>query len=100
MARGAACQGKPSGSELGPGGAYWEDVLAPAEGIYSGNWQSGTIPPEVQDYELMREMGWSWADLDNTPLYVRRFCWDLSQIRRQNESDRNPQPPAGGRPGR
>jgi hypothetical protein len=32
-------------------------------------------------YELMREMGWSWTDLKRTPLYVQRYCWDISQRR-------------------
>jgi hypothetical protein len=26
-------------------------------------------------------MGWSWPDLDATPVYVRQFCWDF--LRRQ-----------------
>jgi len=36
----------------------------------------------------MREMGWSWTDLETAPVYVRRFCWDVSQIRRDNEAQR------------
>jgi hypothetical protein len=35
----------------------------------------------------MREMGWSWPDLEATPVYVRRFCTDLLWIRRQAEAD-------------
>lgn len=27
-------------------------------------------------------MGWSWEALQNTPVYVRRYCWDLLQIKR------------------
>lgn len=26
-------------------------------------------------------MGWSWQELDATPIYVKRYCWDLLQIR-------------------
>lgn len=32
-------------------------------------------------------MGWSWTDLQNTPMYVRRYCWDLLQIKRKTEHD-------------
>jgi hypothetical protein len=35
----------------------------------------------------MRDMGWSWADLEATPAYVRRFCQDLLWIRRAAEAD-------------
>ncbi|MEK6443639.1 hypothetical protein [Pseudonocardia sp. T1-2H] len=35
----------------------------------------------------MREMGWSWTDLQATPTYVRRFTWDFIQLRRQAEND-------------
>lgn len=30
-------------------------------------------------------MGWSWEQLQATPLYVQRYCWDLLQIRREAE---------------
>jgi len=36
----------------------------------------------------MREMGWSWDELEATPMYVRQFCWDISQIRRVNQAQR------------
>jgi hypothetical protein len=36
----------------------------------------------------MHEMRWSWDALQATPTYVRRYCWDLIQIRRQVEQDR------------
>ena len=26
-------------------------------------------------------MGWSWDDLENTPLYVKRYCLDFLNIR-------------------
>jgi hypothetical protein len=35
----------------------------------------------------MREMGWSWDDLEATPMYVRRFCSDLLWLRRQAEAE-------------
>lgn len=28
-------------------------------------------------------MGWTWGALQATPVYVRRYCWDLLQIKRQ-----------------
>lgn len=34
----------------------------------------------------MREMHWSWADLEATPAYVRRFCSDFTSIRRRIEA--------------
>jgi hypothetical protein len=40
---------------------------------------------ELEDYELMREMRWSWEQLQATPLYVRRFCWDFTLARRNAE---------------
>jgi hypothetical protein len=39
------------------------------------------------DFDLMHEMKWSWEELQATPLYVRRYCWDMIQIRRQAEHD-------------
>ncbi|MFD1145978.1 hypothetical protein [Saccharothrix hoggarensis] len=33
------------------------------------------------DFELMKYMGWSWPELEATPEYVRRFAWDLMQIK-------------------
>jgi hypothetical protein len=62
-------------------------VLWPAESIYDGTWASGPWPPELADYELMREMRWSWDDLRKTPLYVRRYCADFTSIRRRIEAE-------------
>jgi hypothetical protein len=45
------------------------------------------MPAEVVHYELMREMGWSWDDLQATPAYVVRYCSDLMFIRRRAEAD-------------
>ncbi len=62
-------------------------MLWPAESIYDGTWGSGAGPPELADYEIMREMGWSWADLEATPAYVRRYCSDFTAIRRRIEAE-------------
>jgi hypothetical protein len=35
----------------------------------------------------MREMGWSWDEMQAAPVYVRRFCLDLSGIRRKCEAE-------------
>jgi hypothetical protein len=40
------------------------------------------------DYDLMHEMKWSWDELQATPLYVRRYCWDIMQVARRVEQDR------------
>jgi hypothetical protein len=34
----------------------------------------------------MREFGWTWADLDATPDYVQRYCWDFLQATWANQS--------------
>jgi hypothetical protein len=28
-------------------------------------------------------IAWSWSELQETPVYVRRFCWDLKQIKQR-----------------
>lgn len=48
------------------------------ESILDGTWASGAPPEEWIDYQLMKHMGWSWNDLQSTPLYVRRYCWDIA----------------------
>jgi hypothetical protein len=45
------------------------------------------MPPEVLHFELMREMGWSFAQLQETPAYVVRYCTDLMLIRREAEAE-------------
>jgi hypothetical protein len=62
-------------------------VIWPAESIYGGTWGSDGAPLEVLHFELMREMGWTFADLMATPAYVTRYCTDLMLIRRQAEAD-------------
>ena len=66
-------------------------MLLPAESIYGGTWSSvsGPAPPEMVDFELMHEMRWSWTDLQNTPTYVQRYCWDLLNARREAEKAAN-----------
>lgn len=44
------------------------------------------MPLEVQHFELMREMGWSFDQLMATPAYVVRYCTDLMFIRREAEA--------------
>lgn len=34
-------------------------------------------------FELMREMHWTWADYESTPVFVRQFCWDFIMRRRR-----------------
>lgn len=41
------------------------------------------------DFELMLGMRWSWQELEATPAYVRRYCWDLLQARRTAEQEAN-----------
>jgi len=60
-------------------------VLSVAESVYDGTWSSGPAPQELEDFELMREMHWTWRDLQECPAYVRRFCWDLTLARRDAE---------------
>lgn len=64
-------------------------MLVVAESIYEGTWSSGEIPAQLVDFELMREMRWSWTELQDTPAYVRRYCWDLMQARKTAENDAN-----------
>jgi len=35
----------------------------------------------------MKAMGWSWDDLQATPLYVRRFTWDFACAQAKEEAD-------------
>jgi hypothetical protein len=44
------------------------------------------VPPELIDFELMRQMHWSWADLQSAPAYVRRYCWDFLNARATAEN--------------
>ncbi len=53
--------------------------------MYEGTWSSGPVPDELADYEVMREMHWSWDQLQATPTYVRRYCWDFTLARRSAE---------------
>lgn len=75
--------------DLGLDDPYLTDVLWPAESMYEGTWSSGPPPDELIDFEVMREMGWTWQELQDTPWYVRRYTWDLLAARRQAEHDAN-----------
>lgn len=46
-------------------------------------WLSGALPGEFADFCLMEAMGWSWAELEATPAYVRRYCADILGLRNQ-----------------
>lgn len=73
--------------------------------MYDGTWASGPWPSELVDFEVMREMRWTWRELQDTPLYVRRFCADFVQLRRKAQLDaderaiRSAQQAAGGQAG-
>lgn len=62
-------------------------MLLVAESIYDGTWASGPPPGELVDFELMRYMGWSWQELQATPMYVRRYTWDLMNRREEALAD-------------
>ncbi len=63
-------------------------MLLPVESILDGTWASGNAPPEWADFILMRRMHWTWDDLQQTPLYVRRYCLDfLGLISEQEERE-------------
>jgi hypothetical protein len=35
----------------------------------------------------MRQMRWSWRDLQNTPAYVRKYTWDFLNARARVQND-------------
>ena len=41
-------------------------------------------------------IGFSWRDLEETPVYVRRFCLDLLAIKRRCMAERANRPNQGG----
>jgi len=41
----------------------------------------------MADFELMFHMHWSWPDLCATPMYVKRYTWDLLQARLSAERE-------------
>lgn len=63
-------------------------MLWAAESFYDGTWSSGRLPDELEDFELMHEFGWTWAQLQDTPHYVRRFCCDFLAAKREAHNDR------------
>lgn len=48
----------------------------------------------------MREMRWTWAELQGTPIEVRTFTWDFIRMQRAAEAERaekaKKQDPGGG----
>lgn len=44
----------------------------------------------MQDFELMggENLSFSWRELEETPSYVIRFCWDLRNIKRRCVAER------------
>jgi hypothetical protein len=36
----------------------------------------------------MREMRWTWDELQGTPIAVRAYCWDFIQMERQVAAER------------
>ncbi len=47
------------------------------------------MPEELTDFEVMREMHWSWETLQRTPSYVRRYAQDFTFARREAENSAN-----------
>lgn len=43
---------------------------------------------EFVDFQVMREMRWTWEQLQATPIDVRAFCWDCIQMERQVAAER------------
>jgi hypothetical protein len=53
-------------------------VLLPVESIIEETWGSSEpVPAEWADFLLMRRMHWSWEQLQQAPMYVRRYCLDF-----------------------
>lgn len=60
-------------------------MLIPVESIIEGTWGGDTAPAEWADYVLMRRMHWSWEQLQQTPLYVRRYCLEFIRMISKHE---------------
>jgi hypothetical protein len=61
-------------------------VLLPVESVLEGTWGGGEpVPEEFADFELMREMHWTFEQLQATPPYVQAFCSDFISMTRQAE---------------
>lgn len=68
-------------------------MLIPVESIIEDTWGGGPAPAEWGDFVLMRRMRWSWEQLQQTPVYVRRYCLDFlgmigTHEEREAESER------------
>jgi hypothetical protein len=51
--------------------------MTDTESIIEGTWGSGEPPREFIDVQVMREMHWSWTDLQATPPDVQQYAWDV-----------------------
>jgi hypothetical protein len=60
------------------------------QSILNGTWgNSQPAPPQWNDFLLMKQMRWSWEELQQTPMYVRGFCHDfLGEIADAEEAAR------------
>jgi len=45
-------------------------------------------------------LAWSWREMQETPAYVQRFCWDLLMIKRRCMAERAERDAARNRSGR
>ncbi|MEZ0089925.1 hypothetical protein [Streptacidiphilus sp. EB129] len=60
------------------------------ESILNETWGgSEPAPPQWVDYLLMKRMRWSWAQLQETPVYVQRFCLDFLGLSAEAEQARH-----------
>lgn len=57
------------------------------QSVYNGTWGGDSVPREIIDFELCREMHLSWQQLQETPAYVQRVWWDCIQARREAEAE-------------
>lgn len=61
-------------------------MLLPVEQALGGVWL-GALPEEFDDFDLAREMGWTWEQLQAQPLYVRRTWLMFIRMRREAERE-------------
>jgi hypothetical protein len=52
------------------------DLLTDTESIFEGTWSSGEPPAAFIDFQVMREMHWTFRELQETPIEVRTYAWD------------------------
>lgn len=59
------------------------------QSVYNGTWGGDSVPKEIIDFELCREMHIDWWQLQRTPAYVQRIWWDCIMARREAENEQN-----------